>query len=92
MSLTREFDFTNVTEPIKLSYWTWYDIEKDWDYLHLAASTDGENWEIITTPSGTDYSPSGHSYGWSYTGQSNGLDIGRSRSLAVCGSEGADPL
>ena len=71
MSLTREFDFTDVTEPIKLSYWTWYDIEKDWDYLHLAASTDGQNWEIITTPSGTDYSPSGASYGWSYTGQSN---------------------
>jgi hypothetical protein len=71
MSLTREFDFTDVAEPIKLSYWTWYDIEKDWDYLHLAASTDGQNWEIITTPSGTDYSPSGASYGWSYTGQSN---------------------
>lgn len=71
MSLTREFDFTNATAPIKLSYWTWYDIEKDWDYLHLAASTDGQNWEIITTPSGTDYDPSGASYGWSYTGQSN---------------------
>jgi immune inhibitor A len=71
MTLTREFDFTNATAPIKLSYWTWYDIEKDWDYLHLAASTDGQNWEIITTPSGTDYDPSGASYGWSYTGQSN---------------------
>jgi hypothetical protein len=71
MSLTREFDFTNVTGPIKLSYQTWYDIEKDWDYLHLAASTDGESWEILTTPSGTDYNPSGASYGWSYTGQSN---------------------
>jgi immune inhibitor A len=71
MTLTREFDFTNAAAPIKLSYWTWYDIEKDWDYLHLAGSTDGRNWEIITTPSGTDYDPSGASYGWSYTGQSN---------------------
>jgi bacillopeptidase F (M6 metalloprotease family) len=72
MTLTREFDFTNTSSPIKLSYWTWYDIEKDWDYVHLAASTDGQNWELLNTPSGTDYNPSGASYGWSYTGQSNG--------------------
>jgi immune inhibitor A len=72
MTLTREFDFTNVSGLIKLSYWTWYDIEKDWDYAHLAASTDGQNWELLKTPSGTDYDPSGASYGWSYTGQTNG--------------------
>ena len=69
MTLTREFDFTNTSAPIKFSYWTWYDIEENWDYLHLAASTDGQKWEIITTPSGTDFDPSGASYGWSYTGQ-----------------------
>jgi hypothetical protein len=51
---------------------TWYDIEKDWDYLHVAASTDGVTWDLLTTPSGTDYNPIGASYGWSYTGQSNG--------------------
>jgi hypothetical protein len=72
MTLTHEFDFTNTSSPIKLSYWTWYDIEKDWDYVHLAASTDGQTWEVLTTPSGTDYDPSGASYGWSYTGPSNG--------------------
>jgi bacillopeptidase F (M6 metalloprotease family) len=72
MMLTREFDFTNVSGPIELSYWTWYDIEKDWDYAHLAASTDGKTWELLKTPSGTDYDPSGASYGWSYTGQTNG--------------------
>lgn len=72
MMLTREFDFTNVSGPIQLSYWTWYDIEKDWDYAHLAASTNGQNWELLKTPSGTDYDPSGASYGWSYTGQTNG--------------------
>ncbi|HSJ87023.1 MAG TPA: hypothetical protein VK909_07425, partial [Anaerolineales bacterium] len=72
MMLTREFDFTNVSGPIELSYWTWYDIEKDWDYAHLAASTDGQTWELLKTPSGTDYDPSGASYGWSYTGQTNG--------------------
>ena len=72
MTLTQEFDFTNTNGPVKLNYWTWYDIEKDWDYVHLAASTDGKNWELLKTPSGTDYNPAGSSYGWSYTGQTNG--------------------
>jgi immune inhibitor A len=68
MTLTREFDFTNVSGPIELSYWTWYIIEENWDYLHVEASTDGETWEILTTPSGTSDDPSGNSYGWGYTG------------------------
>ena len=70
MTLTREFDFTEVTDPIEISYWTWYDIEEDWDYLYLEASTDGKTWEILKTPSGTDSNPSGNSYGWGYTGTS----------------------
>jgi immune inhibitor A len=68
MTLTREFDFTTVNGPIELSYWTWYSIEEDWDYLHVNASTNGETWDILTTPSGTDTNPSGNSYGWGYTG------------------------
>ncbi|HLF73288.1 MAG TPA: choice-of-anchor J domain-containing protein, partial [Anaerolineales bacterium] len=69
MTLTREFDFTAAGGPIKLSYWTWYDLEDKWDYLFLEASTDGQTWEILTTPSGTADNPSGNSYGWGYTGQ-----------------------
>ena len=68
MTLTREFDFTGVSSPIQISYSTWYDIEEDWDYLYLEASTDGKTWEILKTPSGTDTNPSGNSYGWGYTG------------------------
>jgi len=68
MTLTREFDFIGLSGPIEISYWTWYDIEEDWDYLFVEASTDGETWEILETPSGTDYNPSGNSYGWGYTG------------------------
>jgi len=68
MTLTREFDLTSVSGPVDISYWTWYDIEEDWDYLYLEASTDGQTWEILKTPSGTDYNPSGSSYGWGYTG------------------------
>jgi len=55
-----------------LSFQTWYDIEEDWDYVYLEASTDGESWEILNTPLGTDYNPAGSSYGWAYTGQTSG--------------------
>ena len=72
MTLTREFDFTGVSAPVEISYWTWYDIEEDWDYLYLEASTDGNIWEILKTPSGTDTNPSGNSYGWGYTGKRGG--------------------
>ncbi len=70
MTLTRIFDFTGHTGPISLSYWTWYDLEKDYDYLYLEASRDGQNWEILRTPSGTMNNPSGNSYGWGYNGLS----------------------
>lgn len=68
MTLTREFDFTDVSIPIELSYRTWYDIETDWDYVYVEISEDGETWEILTTPNGTGSDPSGNSYGWGYTG------------------------
>jgi hypothetical protein len=72
MTLTREFDFTNASGPITLSFSMWYDLETDYDYLFLEASTDGENWEILSTPSGTAENPSGNSYGWGYNGQTEG--------------------
>jgi immune inhibitor A len=72
MTLTRTFDFTAVTAPITLSYWTWYDIEEDYDYVFLTASVDGEHWDILTTPSGTGEDPTGGNYGWGYNGLSGG--------------------
>jgi len=72
MTLTHYFDFRNVSGPITLSYFTWYDIEKDYDYLYLVASEDGTRWKILKTPSGTDRDPSGNSYGWGYSGKSKG--------------------
>jgi immune inhibitor A len=74
MTLTRSFDFSDQSGPLTLEYWTWYDLEKDYDYLYLAASLDGENWQILTTPSGTADNPSGNSYGWGYNGYSGGGD------------------
>ncbi|MEW5870937.1 MAG: hypothetical protein AB1894_16810 [Chloroflexota bacterium] len=73
MTLTRAFDFSDQTGPLTLSYWTWYDLEKDYDYLYLVASEDeGVTWQILTTPSGTDEDVSGNSYGWGYNGWSGG--------------------
>ncbi len=72
MTLTRTFDFSDTIGRIEISYFTWYDLEADYDYLYLTASTDGINWEILTTPSCTTLDPSGNSYGCGYNGQTNG--------------------
>jgi len=72
MTLTRSFDLSNASGKATLSYWTWYDLEKDFDYLYVLASEDGQKWSILKTPSGTDEDPSGNSYGWGYNGSSGG--------------------
>jgi len=72
MSLEQRFDFTNVNSPVELTYQTWYDLEEDYDYVFVSASTDGENWQILNTTSCTLDNPSGNSYGCGLNGQSNG--------------------
>ena len=72
MTLTRSFDFTNHSGPLTFTYWTWYDLEKDYDYLYLLASLDGKTWQFLFPPSGTAEDPSGNSYGWGYNGLSGG--------------------
>lgn len=73
MTLTREFDFSAATGPLTLKFHTWYDLEQDYDYTYLEASSDGgKTWQIIKTPSGTDTNPSGNSYGWGYNGKPDG--------------------
>jgi immune inhibitor A len=72
MLLTHDFDFTNVTAPIQMSYWTWYDLENGYDYAYLEASTDGQQWNIIHAPSCSDKDTSGNAYGCGYTGESGG--------------------
>ena len=72
MYLTRAFDLSEVSDAT-LEFWTWYDIEEDWDYAYVEISTDGgQTWEILTTPSGTGTNPNGNSFGWAYTGRSGG--------------------
>ncbi|MBN1264027.1 MAG: immune inhibitor A [Anaerolineales bacterium] len=71
--LERAFDLREVSGSVLLEFETWYDLEESYDYLYLLVSEDGgENWSILTTPSGTDLDPSGNSYGWAYNGYSGG--------------------
>jgi hypothetical protein len=72
MTLTKTFDFSEHNGPLTLTYWTWYDLEEDYDYIYLEASEDGEAWEILITPSGTGEDPSGNSFGWGYNGVTDG--------------------
>jgi hypothetical protein len=73
MRLTRSFDFTGASGPLTLNYWTWYEVETDFDYVYLLASEDeGATWRFLITPSGTSMDPSGNSYGWGYNGISGG--------------------
>jgi hypothetical protein len=72
MTLTRKFDFRDHDGALTLTYWTWYDLEQDYDYIYVEVSEDGENWDILVTPSGTPEDPSGNSHGWGYNGRSEG--------------------
>jgi len=72
MRLTREFDLSEVSGSITMNYWTWYDLEVDYDYIFLEISTNGGEWRIIRAPSTTSEDPSGNSYGWGYNGLSGG--------------------
>jgi immune inhibitor A len=75
MRLTQRFDFSDVSGPLTLSYWTWYNIEEDWDYAYVLASIDdGATWDFLQTPNMTDTNPNGNSYGWAYTGFSGGVE------------------
>jgi immune inhibitor A len=71
-TLTHEFDFSSVNGAISLTYWTWYDTEKYYDYVYLEASTNGQDWAILKTPSGTTGNQRGSSYGIGYNGSSSG--------------------
>jgi hypothetical protein len=70
----REFDLSNVKNAT-LNYWTWYDLEEDWDYAYVSVSEDGgQTWQLLKAPSMTDSNPTNANYGWGYTGKSGGGD------------------
>jgi hypothetical protein len=70
--LTRPIDMTRATSPT-LSYWTWYEIEKDYDYAYVAVSTDnGAHWKTLPASGTTAEDPNGQNLGNGYTGTSGG--------------------
>jgi len=72
MRLSRKFDLTKMSGLAELSYWTWYDIEEDYDYLYVNISEDGKDWRNLETPSCTSDDPTGSNLGCGYNGKSAG--------------------
>jgi hypothetical protein len=71
-TLTRTVDLRGETKPV-LSYWTWFEIEKDYDYAYVAVSTDaGAHWSTLAAPGTTKDDPNGDNLGNGYTDVSGG--------------------
>jgi len=69
-TLTRAFDLTRVNKAT-LQFWTWHDIEKNYDYAYVEVSTDGgKTWDILPGKTTTIENPNGASYGHAFTGRS----------------------
>lgn len=74
MTLTREVDLARVSQAT-LQFWTWYDIETDFDYAYVEASTDGgKTWDVLPGQHTTTSNPNGANYGFAYTGRSDVTD------------------
>ena len=70
--LTRTVDLAKATKPT-LSFWTWYDIERDYDYGYVSVSTDGgQHWITLQAPATTKDDPNGANLGNGFTGPSGG--------------------
>ena len=70
MTLTHPFDLSGQTKAT-LDYWTWFNIEGDFDYGYVEVSTDnGTTWDTLKGQYTTDTNPNGANYGHGYTGHS----------------------
>jgi immune inhibitor A len=72
MTLTRSFDLAGADQP-KLQFWTWYDIENEWDFVYVEASTDGgKTWDMLPGRYSTSENKIGNNLGRGWTGNSGG--------------------
>jgi hypothetical protein len=72
MSLTRSVDLRGV-DSATLQYWTWFDIEDQFDYAYVEASDDGgKTWKTLRAGASTDKDPNGTNLGNGITGKSGG--------------------
>jgi immune inhibitor A len=70
--LTRTFDLSGAASAT-LTFRTWYDLEYNWDYAYILASTDaGRTWQRLATDRAVDDDPNGNNYGRGITGSSGG--------------------
>lgn len=69
-TLTRQFNLTKVHHAT-LRYDAWYNVERDFDYVYVEASTDGgSTWTTLRSQNTTNTNPNGANYGNGYTGYS----------------------
>ncbi|MBI5030277.1 MAG: immune inhibitor A [Chloroflexi bacterium] len=69
MSLTRSIDLTRVSGKATLQFWTWYNIEKNYDYGYVQVSTDGgKTFDVLSGKNTTTENPNGSNYGSAFTG------------------------
>jgi len=59
MRLSREFDLSDTSGSVELSFQTWFDLERDYDYLYVNISRDGKNWDNLISPTCTKEDPTG---------------------------------
>lgn len=70
--LTRSVDLRSVKKAT-LHFWVWYNIEKDFDYGYVEASSDGgATWRTLPASDTTSSDPNGQNYGNGFTGNSGG--------------------
>ncbi len=71
-TLTRDVDLSGASSAT-LNFWTWYDIEKHYDYAYVMVSADGgKSWKILPGRYTTEEDPVGNALGPGYTGKSGG--------------------
>ena len=71
-NLTRTIDLRSATDP-KLGFWTWFEMEADYDYGYVEVSTDGgTRWTPLLTESSSTDDPNGQNLGNGITGGSGG--------------------
>ncbi|MGI5835611.1 MAG: hypothetical protein ACOX87_03850 [Chloroflexota bacterium] len=70
--LTRIFDLRGQSKAT-LKFWTWYDLEDDYDYAYVMASRDGGlTWSTLPAAGTTNSNPNGNNLGHGFTGKSGG--------------------
>lgn len=72
-TLTHSFDLTSLQgQQVTLKFSAWFDLEPQYDYVFVEASTDGQNWVTLKGNYTTTSNPNGANWGNGYTGESGG--------------------